>query len=112
MSGYARVQAAQFHKAAHVVGEVLHPDLGSGADHADHAYQGAALVVDLRAEDMFDPDTHGRFGTVAPLGLFSQWLSPLALAVDVAGQPSGAQLALDLIGLIAVLRDNYLVHEG
>lgn len=53
------------HKATHVVGEVLHPDLGLGANHADRAHQGAAHVVGLRAEDVLDPDPHRRFGPVA-----------------------------------------------
>ena len=72
------------HKTAHVVGEVLHPDLGPSADHADRAHQGAAHVVGLCAEDVLDPDPHRRFCPVAPLGLFGQRLAALALAVDVA----------------------------
>ena len=82
----ARVDAAQLDEAAHVVGEVLHPDLRLGARDADRAHQRAAHVVGLRAEDMFDPDPRGGFGPVAFLRLLGQRLAALALAVDVALQ--------------------------
>lgn len=47
----AWVQATQLAEAAHVVGEVLHPDLGLRPHHADRAHQRAAHVVGLRTED-------------------------------------------------------------
>ena len=39
--------AAQLNEAAHVVGEVLHPDVGLGARDADRAHQRAAYVDPL-----------------------------------------------------------------
>jgi hypothetical protein len=68
-----RVDETQLGQAPQVMGEVLHPNLGLG----------------LRAKDMLDPDPHGGFCSVALLGLFGQWLAPLALAANVAGQLHG-----------------------
>ena len=94
------VDAAQLAEAAHVVGKVLQPDLGFGPHQTDGAHQGAAHVVCLRAEDMLNPDPHGGFGPVAALGLCSQRLAALALAVDVAFQVPSAQLYLHFLGAI------------
>ena len=69
------VDATQLAEAAHVVGEVFHPDLGLGPHQADRAHQGAAHVVGLRAEDVLYPDPHGGFGPVAALGLVGQRLA-------------------------------------
>jgi len=77
-------------KAAPVVGEVLHPDSGLGADHADCTHQRAAHFVGLCADDVLDPDLHRGFGPVAALALFGELLAALALAVDLAGQHRGA----------------------
>ena len=84
VSGWVWVDATQLAEAAHVVGKVLHPDLGLGPHQADGSHQGAAHVIGLGAKDMLDPDPHGGFGPVAALGLVGQRLAPLALAVDVA----------------------------
>jgi|GEM_PF-6870486 len=93
-SGWVRVEATQLAQAAHIVGEVLHPDRGLGPHQADRAHQGAAHVVGLHAKDMLDPDPHGGFGAATALGLFSQRLAALAFTVDVAFQLAVAQLAL------------------
>ena len=82
------VDAAQLAEAAHVVGEVLHPDLGLRPHQPDGAHQGAADVVGLGAEDRLDhclavhalactrrADPHGGLGAVAALGLFGQRLA-------------------------------------
>ena len=82
-------------QTAHVVGEVLHPDLGLGPHQTDGSHKGAAHVIGLRAKDMLDPDAHGGFGPIALLGLLGQRLAPLALAMDVAGQLSGFERCLD-----------------
>jgi len=58
VSCFARVQAAQMDETAHVVGQVLHPDLDLGPLHADHSHQRAAHVIGLRAEDMLDAHAH------------------------------------------------------
>ena len=64
------VDATQLAEPAHIVGEVPHPDLGLGSNQANGAHQGAAHIVGLRAEDVFDPNPHGGLGPVAALGLF------------------------------------------
>jgi hypothetical protein len=45
VSRRVRINAAQLAEAAHVVGEVLHPNLGLGPHQTDGAHQGAAHVV-------------------------------------------------------------------
>jgi len=104
VSGRARGQAAELDETAHVVGKVLHPDLGLGADHADRAHQSAAHVIGLRAEHMLDAHTYRGFGPVAALGQFSQRLAALALAVNVALELLRAQLRLRLLGPIGGIR--------
>ncbi len=89
-------------EASHVICEVLHPDPGLGPHQTNAAYEGAAHVVGLCAEDMFHPDPNGGFGPVAALGLLGQRLAPLALAVDVTFHFSGAQLRLHLFGAIGL----------
>ena len=90
------VQAAQLTQTAHVVGEVLHADLGLNPHQTDGSHNGAAHVIGLRAKDMLDPDPCGGFGPVALLGLLGQRLASLALAVNVASQLSGFERCLDL----------------
>jgi len=87
------VEATQLAEPAHVVGYVLHPDLGLGSNQANSAHQGAVHIVGLRAEDVFDSNPHGGLGPVAALGLFAQRFAALALAVDAALQAPGTQLA-------------------
>ena len=96
----ARVDAAQLDEAPHVKCEIFHPDLRAGLHHAYRVHQRAAHVVGLRAEDMFDPDPHGRFDPIAALGLFGERLAPFPLAVNVAGQLPVAQLRPHLLGPI------------
>lgn len=100
---------------SHVVGEVLHSDLGLRADQSDGAHQRPAHVVGLGAEDMLDPRAHDGFGPVAALALFGQWLAALALAMDAASQPSGAQLGLHLFGTVGRIgpdvRAGVALHE-
>jgi len=103
-SGWVRVEATQLAEAAHVAGEVLHPDRGLGPHQADRAHQGAAQVVGLRAKNVLDPDPHGGFGPVTALGLFSQRLAALAFTVDVAFQLAVAQLGLHFFGPISRVR--------
>lgn len=100
-SARARVQAAQLAEAAHVVSQVLQPDLRFRPHHADRAHQCAAHVIGLCAEDMLDPRAHRGFGPVAAPGLFGQRLAALALAVDVALQLHAAQLGFHLLGPIS-----------
>ena len=103
-----RVDAAQLAEAAHIVGDVLHPDLGPGPHQADGAHQGAAHVVGLRTEDMLDANPPISpacgFGPVGSPGLFGQRLAALALAVDVAFQLPVAQLGRHLLGPASRIR--------
>ena len=99
-SARARVQAAQLAEAAHVVSQVLHPDLCLRPHHADRAHQCAAHVIGLCAEDMLDARAHRRFRAIAALGLFGQRLAALALAMDVAPQLHAAQPGFHLLGPI------------
>lgn len=73
------VRRRQLHQPPHVVGKVLHPDLGLRPHQADGADQRAAHVVGLRTEDMLDPDPDRRFGPVAGLALFAQRLAAFVL---------------------------------
>jgi hypothetical protein len=83
-SGLVRVEATQLAEAAHIVGEILHPDLGLGPHQPNRAYQGAAHVVGLRSKDVFASDLHGGFSAIAALGMIGQRLAPIALAATVA----------------------------
>jgi hypothetical protein len=69
------VDAAQLAEPAHVVSEVLHPNLGLCSNKTDGAHQGAAHVVGLRAKDMLDPDPHRGFRPVSAFGLVGQRLA-------------------------------------
>ncbi len=91
-------------ETAHVVGDVLHPDLRFGACQADCAHQRASHVVGLCAEDMFYTDPNGGFRPVASLGLFGQQLTPFALAVDVALEFAVPQLDLHFLRSIRRIR--------
>ena len=70
---------------------------------ADGSHQGAAHVIGLCADDMFEPDPPNSpacgFGPVAALGLLAHRLAPIALAVNVAFELAVAQLGLHLLGL-------------
>jgi hypothetical protein len=59
-------------QTAHVIGEVLHADLGLRPHPTDGLHRGAAHVIGLCAKDMLDSDPHGGFGPVAFAGLPSQ----------------------------------------
>ena len=83
----------QHNEAAHVAGDVLHPDPGFGACDADRAYHRPAHVVGPRAKDVFHPGPYFGFGPVAALRLRGQRLAAPALAVDVALQFPIPQLA-------------------
>jgi len=100
----ARVQAAQLAEEAHVVSQVLHPDLGFGPRQADRAHQRSAHIVCLCAEDVLDADPHAGFGPVAARGLFSQWIAAFTRAVDVASHFVGAQLRFHFLGPIGGIR--------
>ncbi len=72
-------------------------------------------VVGLRAEDVLDPGAHGGFGPVAGLALLAQRLAALALAVDAAFHPPGAQLGFHFLGPIGRIgpdiRASVALHE-
>jgi hypothetical protein len=67
VSRWVRVQAMQLDEAAHVVGEVLHPDLRLRPHHVDGAHRRATHVVGLRTEDMPDPRAQLGFHVVGPI---------------------------------------------
>ena len=82
---------AQLAKATHVLGEVLHANLG----HGPNQFDGAAHVIGPCPKDIIDPNPHDGF---AALGLVGQRLAPLALPAVVNYQL--AVLQLGLIGCI------------
>src|SRR5215217_570320 len=82
-------------EAAHVIDQVLHPDLRLGADQADGADQFAAHDVRLVGEHVLDPGAHARAGGVAPL--LARGERPVAgrAAVDAAGAPALSEALLN-----------------
>jgi len=79
-----RCDAFQHHQAAHVIGQILHPDLHGGPGHADGADELSAHGAVLIAEHMFDPCAHLRAGLVGSLLTRRERLAPAAAPVDMA----------------------------
>jgi hypothetical protein len=73
-------------EAAHVIREVLHPDLSLGAHRSNSAHPDAGL------------------GVVAALGLIGQRFAPLALAMDVTFEHLRMLFSLDLIRTMGSIR--------
>lgn len=55
LSCRVRIDLAQLANTVGVVGKVFHSDRGLGSRQPDGAHQGAALIIDLRAEHMLHP---------------------------------------------------------